>query len=142
MTTALLTHADCLGHVNPPGHPERVERLRAILAALEAEAFAYLVRVEAPLADDAAILRAHPRRYLAALEARGAGRGDRAAIDGDTFLSPGTLAAARRAAGAVVAAVDMVMAGEVGNAFCAVRPPGHHAETRDSRWASATSATS
>ena len=66
MTTALITHGDCLRHVNPPGHPERHERLEAIWAALEAEEFAYLVRVEAPLAEDAHILRAHPAAYLAA----------------------------------------------------------------------------
>ena len=128
MTTALVTHSDCLAHVNPPGHPERVERLQAILAALEAEEFAYLVRVEAPLAEDAHLLRAHPASHLAALEARLPGQGF-AALDADTFLCPGSLTAARRAAGAVVKAVDMVMAGEVRNAFCAVRPPGHHAET-------------
>jgi acetoin utilization deacetylase AcuC-like enzyme len=128
MTTALITHSDCLGHVNPPGHPERVERLRAIAAGLEAEEFAYLVRADAPLAEDAHILRAHPRGYLDALETRLPNQGY-AALDADTFLMPGTLAAARRAAGAVVLGVDMVTAGEVRNAFCAVRPPGHHAET-------------
>ncbi len=128
MTTALLTHHDCLGHVNPPGHPERVERLQAIGAALEAEEFAYLVRVEAPAATDAAIERVHPASHIAALAARAPNQGF-AAIDGDTFLAPGTLAAARRAAGAVAEAVDLVLSGEVRNAFCAVRPPGHHAET-------------
>jgi acetoin utilization deacetylase AcuC-like enzyme len=128
MTTALISHSDCLGHVTPPGHPERVERLQAIQAALEAEEFAYLVRVEAPLAEDAAILRVHPARYLAAIRGRAPERGF-AAIDADTYMSPGSLDAARRGAGAVVKAVDMVMAGEVRNAFCAVRPPGHHAET-------------
>ena len=128
MTTALISHSDCLLHLNPPGHPERVERLVAIQAALEAEEFAYLVREEAPLADDAQILRAHPADYLATLAAR-VPNASFAAIDGDTFLCPGSLTAARRAAGAVVRAVDMVMGGEVSNAFCAVRPPGHHAET-------------
>ncbi len=128
MTTALITHPDCLGHVNPPGHPERVERLQAIAAALEGEEFAYLVRVEAPLAEDTQILRAHPAGYLASLAERLPERSF-AALDADTFLCPGSLAAARRAAGAVVQGVDMVMAGEVRNAFCAVRPPGHHAET-------------
>jgi acetoin utilization deacetylase AcuC-like enzyme len=128
MATALITHSDCLRHLNPPGHPERVERLTAILAALETEPFADLVRVEAPLATDAEILRAHPAGHLAALAAA-APRAGFAAIDGDTFLSPGSLSAARRAAGAVVLGVDMVMGGEVRNAFCAVRPPGHHAET-------------
>ncbi len=128
MTTALISHSDCLGHLNPPGHPERVERLRSVGAALEAEEFAYLVRVEAPLTEDAQLLRAHPARHLAALAARVPEHGF-AAIDADTFVGPGTLIAARRAAGAVVKGVDMVMAGEVRNAFCAVRPPGHHAET-------------
>jgi acetoin utilization deacetylase AcuC-like enzyme len=129
MTTALLTHPDCLAHVNPPGHPEQVDRLRVITAALEAEEFAYLVREEAPQAEDAHILRAHPPDHLAAIVAR-VPKASFAAIDGDTFMCPGSLTAARRSAGAVVRAVDMVMAGEVRNAFCAVRPPGHHAETR------------
>ncbi len=127
MTTALISHPQCLAHVNPPGHPERVERLRAVMAALEAEEFAYLVRVDAPLASDAQIARAHPPSYIAALAARSPAEGI-APLDADTIMSPGTLTAARRAAGAVVQAVDMVMAGEVANAFCAVRPPGHHAE--------------
>ena len=56
MTTALISHSDCLAHVNPPGHPERVDRLRAVNATLEAEGFAYLVRIDAPLADDALLL--------------------------------------------------------------------------------------
>jgi acetoin utilization deacetylase AcuC-like enzyme len=128
MTTALISHADCLLHVNPPGHPERVERLQAINAALEGEEFAYLVRVDAPLAADAQLLRAHPAAHLAALAAR-APNASFAALDADTFLCPGSLAAARRAAGALVEAVDMVLSGAVRNAFCAVRPPGHHAET-------------
>jgi acetoin utilization deacetylase AcuC-like enzyme len=128
MTTALITHGDCLRHVNPPGHPERHERLQAITGALEAEEFAYLVRVDAPLAEDAQLLRAHPAAYLERLQARSPAQGY-APIDSDTFMMPETLVAARRAAGAVVRAVDMVMAGEVRNAFCAVRPPGHHAET-------------
>lgn len=127
MSTALISHTDCLKHVNPPGHPEQVDRLRAITAALEAEEFAYLVRVDAPLAEDAQLARAHPPSYIAALAARSPETGF-ARLDADTGMSPGTLTAARRAAGAVVQAVDMVMAGEVANAFCAVRPPGHHAE--------------
>ncbi len=128
MSTALISHSDCLGHVTPHGHPEQADRLRAVLAALEAEEFLYLVRVEAPLAEDVHILRAHPASYLAGLTDRVPSEGI-AVVDGDTFLSPGSLIAARRGAGAVVKAVDMVMAGEVRNAFCAIRPPGHHAET-------------
>ncbi len=128
MATALISHPDCLGHVNPPGHPERVERLEAILEALAAPRFSPLVRVSAPLAEEAQIARAHPPAHLSSLEAKLPQAGF-AAIDADTFLSPGTLVAARRAAGAQVRAVDMVMSGEVRNAFCAVRPPGHHAES-------------
>lgn len=127
MNTALITHPDCLGHVNPPGHPESVDRLKAVLAVLEGEEFCYLVREEAPLAEDAHILRAHPAIHLMALKAR-APTHDIVPIDADTFMCPGTLAAARRGAGAIVRGIDMVMAGEVKNAFCAVRPPGHHAE--------------
>ena len=96
MATALITHSDCLGHVNPPGHPERVERLQAILAALEAEEFAYLVRVEAPLARTRRSCAAHPAEHLAALAARLPAAGF-AALDADTFLSPGL--AGRGAAG-------------------------------------------
>ena len=128
MPTALLTHPDCLEHVTPPGHPERVDRLRAVMAALEAEPFQDLIRLEAPKVSMAAAERAHPAAHIAAL--RDATPDDGwAQIDGDTFLSPGSWSAVERAAGAVVEAVDLVMRGDVGNAFCAVRPPGHHAET-------------
>jgi len=127
MTTALISHTDCLGHVTPPGHPERVDRLKVVMAAFETEEFAYLVRVDAPLAEDAWIGRVHPAEHIAKLEAMAPDHGY-APVDADTFLMPGSLAAARRGAGAVVRAVDMVMSGEVRNAFCAVRPPGHHAE--------------
>jgi acetoin utilization deacetylase AcuC-like enzyme len=127
MTTALLTHSACLEHLTPPGHPECADRLRAVMAALEAEEFAYLTRVEAPLVEDGPLLRVHPAAHLRRIEADCPARGF-AALDADTYMSPGSVEAARRAAGAIVAAVDMVMAGEVQNAFCAVRPPGHHAE--------------
>jgi acetoin utilization deacetylase AcuC-like enzyme len=127
MTTALISHPDCLDHVTPPGHPERVDRLRAVEAALGAETFTHLLRVEAPEATDAQLLRVHPASHLAMLAAY-APREGWASLDPDTHMSPGSLRAARRAAGANVLAVDMVLGGEVGNAFCAVRPPGHHAE--------------
>jgi acetoin utilization deacetylase AcuC-like enzyme len=127
MSTALISHSDCLDHVTPPGHPERADRLRAVDAALSAEAFMHLIRVDAPLAEDAQLLRAHPRAHLDRLVAMAPAHGD-VAIDSDTHMVPETLRAARRAAGANVLAVDMVLGGEVSNAFCAVRPPGHHAE--------------
>ncbi len=125
MTTALITHADCLTHVTPDGHPERVARLDHVLHALEP---LDLTRVTAPLAAEDDILRIHPASYLADLRRVAPADGFHQ-IDADTFLSPGSLSAAFRAAGACVRAVDMVLGGEVGNAFCAVRPPGHHAET-------------
>ncbi|MCX7646386.1 MAG: histone deacetylase family protein [Rhodobacteraceae bacterium] len=128
MTTALLTHPDCLGHVTPPGHPERVGRLEAILGALEAPAFDALMRIEAPLAPEAEVLRCHPQAYLERLRAAVPAEGW-VSLDADTHLSPGSLRAALRGVGAVTRAVDMVLAGEAANAFCATRPPGHHAET-------------
>ncbi|MBL9011788.1 MAG: histone deacetylase family protein [Alphaproteobacteria bacterium] len=127
MTTALFTHFACLDHVTPPGHPESPERLRAVLKALEAPAFAGLARGEAPRAAAEALARVHPgdfvRRVLSSVPERGL-----KSIDGDTTLSPGSGEAVLRAAGAVIAAVDAVMTGEARNAFAAVRPPGHHAE--------------
>ncbi len=128
MSTAIITHPDCFDHVTPPGHPECVDRLKAVMATLEAEEFSYVCRIEAPLAADEHILRAHPRAYLERVEASSPDHGF-ATLDADTYLSPGSVRAARRAAGAVVRAVDMVVTGEMTNAFCAVRPPGHHAET-------------
>ena len=124
MKTAVLTHADCLGHVTPEGHPERVARLEHILHALEP---LDLQRVTAPLAADDDLLRIHPESYIREIRDSRPTEGFRQ-IDGDTFMSPGSVDAAYRAAGAVVRAVDMVLGGEAPNAFCAVRPPGHHAE--------------
>jgi len=125
MTTALITHADCLTHVAPEGHPESVARLEHVLHALEP---LDLLRVTAPMATEDDILRIHPASYLANLRAALPSQG-MARIDGDTFLSPGSLNAALRAAGAVVRGVDMVLTDEVQNSFAAIRPPGHHAET-------------
>ncbi|WP_170515568.1 histone deacetylase family protein [Ruegeria atlantica] len=125
MKTALLTHADCLEHVTPDGHPERVARLEHILQALES---LDLNRVTAPLAADDDLLRIHPESYIRDVRKMRPAEGF-AQIDGDTLMSPGSVDAAYRAAGAVVRAVDMVLGGEAPNAFCAIRPPGHHAET-------------
>ena len=128
MTTALITHPACLEHVMPSGHPESPDRLRAVLAALDAPEFAPLLREQAPQASMEQIALAHPGDFAAALLARAPQQGF-SFIDGDTPMSPGSGAAALYAAGAVVRAVDMVMQGTVRNAFCAVRPPGHHAES-------------
>lgn len=127
MTTALFTHPACLDHVTPPGHPERVERLLAIQSVLRAVEFNALNRFDAPLCDDAHILLAHPSEYLARITAASPVSGSRA-LDPDTHMSSGSLAAARYGVGANIAAVDRVMAGQADNAFCAMRPPGHHAE--------------
>jgi acetoin utilization deacetylase AcuC-like enzyme len=128
-TVLLLTHPDCLEHDPGPHHPECPARLRAVLAALDAPGFAGLQRAAAPLATEAQLALAHPPDYVAAMLAAGPAPGDRVALDGDTILSGGSIAAARRAAGAAVAAVDAVC-GSAGprRVFCAVRPPGHHAE--------------
>ncbi len=109
------------------GHPERPDRLRAIERALEDEAFAHLIRLEAPLAARQAMLRVHPESYIAEIEAASPVRGY-AELDGDTTMCPFTLEAAMRAAGGACLAVDEVMSGTANNAFVAMRPPGHHAE--------------
>ena len=128
MTTALYMHDDGKAHVTPPGHPERVERLMAIETVLSESRFETLDRRDAPLADSTELLRCHPESYIARIEAAIPNDGYRA-LDADTHVSPGSWAAALRAVGAAGAAVDAVIAGEVANAFCATRPPGHHAET-------------
>jgi acetoin utilization deacetylase AcuC-like enzyme len=127
MPTALFTHAACFDHDPGRFHPENPARLKAVLNGLEAEEFSLLQRREAPRAELEWVARAHGSgfvgRMLAAVPKSG-----HAALDGDTIISPGSGEAALRAAGAVCAAVDAVMTGEARNAFCAVRPPGHHAE--------------
>jgi acetoin utilization deacetylase AcuC-like enzyme len=129
MTTLLLTHPDCLVHAPPHGHPERPDRLRAVNAVLAHDVFAGLNREEAPLAEREAILRAHPETYVAMIEQHGIEAEDGPLpLDPDTWMGPGSLACARRAAGAATRAVDAVLGGEASNAFCAIRPPGHHAE--------------
>ncbi|MBS0273277.1 MAG: histone deacetylase family protein, partial [Proteobacteria bacterium] len=130
MKTGLISHPDCLGHVPPASHPESPGRLRAVLAALEGPGFEDLAREEAPQADREALLAAHDPAHVDAVLgslADEAQRNGLALIDADTVMSPGSRDAALRAAGAVVRAVDRVAAGEFKNAFCAVRPPGHHA---------------
>jgi acetoin utilization deacetylase AcuC-like enzyme len=127
MTTLLYSHEACLAHDPGSYHPESPARLRAVLEALAVPAFAALDRRKAPQAERADLARAHSARFVEAMLAAIPTEG-RAAIDADTILSPGSGEAALRAAGAVCAAVDAVVKGEAANAFCAVRPPGHHAE--------------
>jgi acetoin utilization deacetylase AcuC-like enzyme len=127
MTTLLYTHPACLEHDPGRHHPEEPARLRAVLDALADPEFARLERREAPEAELEDLLRVHPRPHVERL-LRAVPKSGHVGIDADTVLSPASGEAALRAAGAVVAAVDAVAAGEADNAFCAVRPPGHHAE--------------
>jgi acetoin utilization deacetylase AcuC-like enzyme len=127
MPVALLTHASALNHVTPPGHPEQVARMEAVLAALSSPDFAALSRSEAQPVTEAELQRAHARSYLDMIRAAAPATGW-VALDADTHMSPGTLDAARRAAGAGCQAVDLVLGGGARSAFVAMRPPGHHAE--------------
>ena len=127
MTTLLYTHPACLDHDPGRHHPESPARLRAVLAALDDPEFARLERREAPEADREDLLRVHSPRHVESILGAVPKTGH-VGIDADTVLSPASGEAALRAAGAVVAAVDAIMAREGDNAFCAVRPPGHHAE--------------
>lgn len=128
MTTAFITHRDCWRHDMGAHHPECPERLGAIQDRLIAAGLdLYLSYHDAPLAERAHLLRAHPASYVDTLEASAPSHGI-FHVDPDTAMSPGTWQAALRAAGAGVLATDLVMRGEAPNAFCAVRPPGHHAE--------------
>ena len=126
MTTFLYSHPVCVEHDAGSHHPERPDRLRAVQSALEDESFALLHRVEAQPATRAQIERVHAARYvdlvLGSVPASG-----HVHLDPDTAMSSASAEAALRAAGAAVAAVEAVLDGEARNAFCAVRPPGHHA---------------
>lgn len=122
--TILYTHASGAGHQTPDGHAEQVARHQAVLDAL---ADLDLDRRQAPLGADADVLRCHPASYLQELRERTPRHGT-VMLDADTFLSPGGLTAALHAVGGACAAVDAVLQ-DGGNAFVAMRPPGHHAET-------------
>jgi acetoin utilization deacetylase AcuC-like enzyme len=127
MTTLLVSQRNFESHVTPAGHPERPDRLRAIEQALERERFAPLLRREATSADLTLAELVHGGDFLDRLRrarpVEGIGQ-----IDPDTFISSGSLDAAATALGAGLMALDAVALGEAENAFCAIRPPGHHAE--------------
>jgi len=127
MSTLLITHPSFLAHNTGPHHPERADRLRAVNAALAAEEFSGLKRVEAPLATPQELAHVHPAEYVRAILGIKPAEGELAMIDGDTVMSAGSAEATQRAAGALIAGVDAVMSGSASNAFAAVRPPGHHA---------------
>jgi acetoin utilization deacetylase AcuC-like enzyme len=129
MTTAFITHRDCLGHNMGPHHPECPDRLAAIQDGLIAARLDLCLDYhDAPLVTREQLQRVHPRRYVDAIE-ESAPQSGIVHLDPDTAMSPGTWNAALRAAGAGVHGVDLVMGGKAENAFCAVRPPGHHAES-------------
>lgn len=124
MSLVVFSHDACLAHDTGPGHAECADRLRAVRSALRAH-LPDLDWREAPRASRGQLLRVHDTQLLhAVLETRPA---HTIWLDPDTVLSPGSADAALHAAGAVVAAVDAVMCGQTRRAFCAVRPPGHHA---------------
>ena len=128
MKTAYLTHPDAAHHQTPPGHPEQVARMAAIGDALAGPDFAALMRLDAPVAEDAQLLLGHPESYIdrirKAIPAAGIYQ-----LDADTHVSNGSFTAASRAVGGACHAVDLVMQGRAANAFVGMRPPGHHAET-------------
>jgi acetoin utilization deacetylase AcuC-like enzyme len=131
MSVLLLTHHSCLAHQNGEDHPESPDRLRAVLSALEAEDFAHLLREVAPAATEAQLCLAHPPEYVAQILAIRPQPGRYVPLDGDTAMNHASAEAALHAAGAAVAAVDAVCAdAAIRRAFCATRPPGHHAEPR------------
>ncbi|MBL4615421.1 MAG: histone deacetylase family protein [Magnetovibrio sp.] len=127
MSTLFYSHPSSLEHDTGPGHPERIDRIRAIQERLADAEFDALIRRDAPRGSVWDIKRVHDDDYIqsvfAAVPQDGYGQ-----LDADTILSPGSGDAALYAVGGVCAAVDAVVAGQVDNAFCALRPPGHHAE--------------
>ncbi len=127
MTTLYVTHPDCSRHEMGPGHPECPDRLVAVDQQLRRDGLIDALRcVDAPLATTAELARVHAGSYVEAIFRRAPTEGY-AQLDPDTAMNPHSLAAARRAAGAGVLAVDEVLGGRATNAFCAVRPCGHHA---------------
>lgn len=127
MHVALYTHASCLAHEPGAGHPESPARLRAVLEALDNDRFAALDRIEAPPATREQLERAHSAAHVAHIFASAPASGESQRVDADTAMSEGSLDAALRAAGAVCRAVDDLLDDRLQRAFCAVRPPGHHA---------------
>ena len=127
MPIAFVTHADCLRHDMGAYHPERPQRLAAIDDQLIASGISpHLQRHEAPLATEEQLARVHPVEYVRAIREAAPSEGT-VHLDPDTAMNPYSLNAALRAAGAAVLATDLVMQEKVRSAFCAVRPPGHHA---------------
>jgi acetoin utilization deacetylase AcuC-like enzyme len=128
MSTLLITHPAGYDHLTPLGHPERPDRLRAVERVLEDERFQTLAREQAPTVPFETIALCHPLDYVQQIRDASPEQG-MVRLDADTSMSPGTFEAAIRAVGGAVFAVNEVVAKRAANAFCAMRPPGHHAET-------------
>ncbi len=127
MTTLLIHHDAFSNHVTPAGHPERVDRITTVNDTLADAAFSGLKRETAPLGSAEKAALCHPEDYIQTLDQNCPEDGI-LQVDGDTYMSPGSMEAAYRALGGICRAVDVVMDGDADNAFCAMRPPGHHAE--------------
>ena len=128
MTTAFFTHEDCLGHITSPNHPERVARLEQVLDRLSASEFDALDRRSPRIADVAEVAMVHTPGFIDYIRTL-VPEGGYAKPDPDTAMSPGSYPAALRAVGAACEAMDAVFTeDDIKNAFCAIRPPGHHAE--------------
>lgn len=128
MTTALISHRECVAHEISPGHPECPQRIDAICDQLMKQSlYDFLQHHEAPLAKWESLLNGHSEAYVDLIHAKSPGSGS-VQLDADTSMNPHTLNASLRAAGSGILAVDEVLGGKVDNAFCLVRPPGHHAE--------------
>ena len=127
MTSLLICHPSFLAHDTGQYHPERPDRLRAVLAGLDDAAIAHLVSIVAPAATLEQLTRVHPQEYVDAILGIRPPAGELVQIDADTIMSTESAEAARHAAGAVVAGVDAVMREAAQTVFAAVRPPGHHA---------------
>jgi len=127
VSTLLVSQSNFADHVTPQGHPERADRVRAVDEALARPRFDKLIRRDAPSGDLTLAELVHNSKYMAKLRdarpAEGIGQ-----LDPDTFISSGSLAVASTGLGGALSALDAVLMGEVDNAFCAIRPPGHHAE--------------
>lgn len=128
MSTLIISHKDCLSHIEPTGHPEQVMRLLEVVKRLKFEEFKNLIWKEAPIATNEQILLGHSKKYVEFIE--NIQKSNHIThLDADTYFGKGSLNAAKRGVGANISAVNAVMSGEFNNAFSAIRPPGHHAET-------------
>ena len=125
MTTLILHHEDCLIHDPGKMHPESIQRVRTVLDALDQ--LPGTEKIPAPLATIKQITRTHELEYWQGI-VNAEPDGGRVTLDEDTFLSPGSVNATLRGSGAACFAIDQIFAGRARNAFCATRPPGHHAE--------------